>query len=55
MVFQPLCGQMANIFGRKPLLIFSTTIFLIGSGICGGAQNMVMLIAGRAVQVGSLP
>jgi MFS family permease len=43
-------GQTANIFGRRNLMIFSVVIFTLGSGICGGASSMNMLIAGRTVQ-----
>lgn len=48
--FQPLCGQLANVFGRRWPVIISTAIFVLGSGVCGGAKNMDMLIAGRAIQ-----
>ncbi|KAG8893076.1 hypothetical protein FRC00_011101, partial [Tulasnella sp. 408] len=43
-------GGMAQIFGRRPVLLGSIALFALGSGICGGASNMNMLIAGRAVQ-----
>jgi MFS family permease len=33
---QPMFGQLANVFGRRWPLIFSTSAFLLGSGICGG-------------------
>ncbi|KAL9627686.1 MAG: hypothetical protein Q9204_006400 [Flavoplaca sp. TL-2023a] len=48
--FQPLFGQLANVFGRRYPLIFGTAIFTFGSGICGGANNIAMMIAGRALQ-----
>ena len=48
--FQPLYGQLANIFGRRYPFIISTVAFVLGSGICGGADNITMLIAGRALQ-----
>jgi MFS family permease len=47
---QPLFGQLANLFGRKTPIIVSTALFLIGSGIGGGAINPAMLIAGRSIQ-----
>ncbi|KAJ8125951.1 hypothetical protein O1611_g7687 [Lasiodiplodia mahajangana] len=51
---QPLFGQLCNVFGRRWLMLSATAIFTIGSGVCGGATNSAMLIAGRAVQgVGS--
>ncbi|KAK9775316.1 putative Major facilitator superfamily (MFS) profile domain-containing protein [Seiridium cardinale] len=52
--FQPLFGQLCNIFGRRWLMLFVTAVFTLGSGLCGGATTGGMLIAGRAIQgVGS--
>lgn len=47
---QPLFGQLCNIFGRRWVMIAGTALFTLGSGICGGASNGGMLIAGRAIQ-----
>ncbi|KIO28004.1 hypothetical protein M407DRAFT_22771 [Tulasnella calospora MUT 4182] len=50
----PLVGGLAQIFGRRPVVLGSIAFFALGSGLCGGAKNMDMLIAGRAIQgVGS--
>jgi EmrB/QacA subfamily drug resistance transporter len=46
----PLYGKLSNIVGRKPILYGSIIIFLIGSALCGAAQNMTWLIVCRAVQ-----
>ncbi|KAF8860417.1 MFS general substrate transporter [Acephala macrosclerotiorum] len=48
--FQPLFGQVANIFGRRWPIIFATGAFTLGCGICGGASSASMLVAGRAIQ-----
>ncbi|KAI1394964.1 major facilitator superfamily domain-containing protein [Hypoxylon fuscum] len=48
--FQPLFGQLCNIFGRRWIYITIVAVFTLGSGICGGASTGGMLIAGRAVQ-----
>ncbi|ROW15257.1 hypothetical protein VPNG_03104 [Cytospora leucostoma] len=48
--FQPLFGQLCNVFGRRWVTLFIVAVFTLGSGICGGASNGGMLIAGRAVQ-----
>ncbi|KFX97091.1 hypothetical protein V490_02966 [Pseudogymnoascus sp. VKM F-3557] len=48
--FQPLFGQLANIFGRRWVTLFIVATFTLGSGICGGANSAAMLIAGRGVQ-----
>jgi MFS family permease len=47
---QPLYGQLCNIFGRRWLMLGATALFTLGSGICGGAINSSMLIAGRGIQ-----
>ncbi|KAI4863261.1 MFS general substrate transporter [Hypoxylon rubiginosum] len=47
---QPLLGQFCNVFGRRWLMLLVTALFMLGSGICGGATSGAMLIAGRAVQ-----
>ncbi|RYP79124.1 hypothetical protein DL771_000102 [Monosporascus sp. 5C6A] len=47
---QPFYGQIANIFGRRNPLLVSIALFVLGSGIAGGARNVATLIAGRVVQ-----
>jgi len=49
-VTQPLYGQAADIFGRFYPMLTALSFFILGSGICGGASSMAMLIAGRALQ-----
>lgn len=51
MMFQPLYGQTANIFGRRRLMIVAVSLFMAGSAIGGAAQSMGILITGRAIQV----
>ncbi|MYV98246.1 MDR family MFS transporter [Streptomyces sp. SID3343] len=46
----PLWGKLGDLFGRKKLYQASIVIFLIGSVLCGIAQNMIELIAFRAIQ-----
>ncbi|MGZ4438806.1 MAG: MDR family MFS transporter [Gaiellaceae bacterium] len=46
----PLYGKLGDAHGRKPLFIVAITIFLIGSALCGLAQNMVELVVFRAIQ-----
>lgn len=48
--FQPFIGQLCNAFGRRWVVLPIVAIFVLGSGICGGATSGSMLIAGRAVQ-----
>ncbi|KAI1505451.1 MFS general substrate transporter [Biscogniauxia marginata] len=47
---QPLYGQLADLWGRRWLMIGAVAIFVLGSGICGGANSPNMLIGGRTVQ-----
>ncbi|KAI1334211.1 MFS general substrate transporter [Xylariaceae sp. FL0016] len=49
-VLQPLFGQLADVFGRQIPLVSSTALFLLGSGLSGGAQSPAMLMGGRTVQ-----
>ncbi|KAI0789793.1 iron permease [Abortiporus biennis] len=46
----PLIGGLANIFGRRPVMVACLILFAIGSALAGAAKNMDMLIAARAVQ-----
>ncbi|KAG9308139.1 MFS general substrate transporter [Chiua virens] len=48
--FLPMSGALAQAFGRRPTLLITIGLFALGSGICGGANRMNMLIAGRIVQ-----
>ncbi|MFF3482241.1 DHA2 family efflux MFS transporter permease subunit [Streptomyces sp. NPDC002701] len=46
----PLWGKLGDQYGRKKLFQVAVVIFLIGSALCGMAQDMPQLIAFRAVQ-----
>ena len=46
----PLWGKLGDLYGRKNLFQLSIVIFLIGSMLSGLSQNMMELIAFRAVQ-----
>ncbi|MQA37166.1 MDR family MFS transporter [Rugamonas aquatica] len=46
----PLYGKLSDQYGRKPLLYTAIVIFLLGSALCGLAQNMMELIVFRAIQ-----
>ncbi|WP_059169974.1 MDR family MFS transporter [Bacillus sp. FJAT-27445] len=43
-------GKLADLFGRKPVLLFGLSIFMIGSILCGFSENMEMLILFRLIQ-----
>jgi EmrB/QacA subfamily drug resistance transporter len=46
----PLYGKLADLYGRKPVLIFGASFFLVGSALCGAAGSMEQLILFRAIQ-----
>ena len=46
----PIYGKLADVYGRKPVLLFGITVFLIGSAASGAATSMGALIAFRALQ-----
>jgi EmrB/QacA subfamily drug resistance transporter len=46
----PIYGKLADQWGRKPILIAGTIVFLTGSALCASAWNMVSLIGFRGLQ-----
>ncbi|EGO18747.1 hypothetical protein SERLADRAFT_364217 [Serpula lacrymans var. lacrymans S7.9] len=48
--FVPLSGSLAEIWGRKPVMLSALIFFAIGSTICGSATSLGHLIIGRAIQ-----
>ncbi|GGV02655.1 MFS transporter [Streptomyces litmocidini] len=46
----PVYGKLSDTFGRKPVLVAGTVLFLIGSLLCAAAWSMASLIAFRVVQ-----
>ncbi|GAA3341695.1 MDR family MFS transporter [Curtobacterium pusillum] len=46
----PIYGRLADVLGRKRLLVVGIGLFLLGSVLCGAAWSMPVLIAARVVQ-----
>ena len=46
----PVYAKLADIVGRKPIMLLGIGLFLVGSVLCGLAWSMPALIAFRAVQ-----
>lgn len=49
-VSTPIFGKLADSVGRKPIFLFGITLFIVGSALCGLAQDMVQLILFRVIQ-----
>ncbi len=46
----PLYGKLCDVYGVRRVFLFAVTVFLVGSVLCGAAQNMPELIGFRALQ-----
>jgi EmrB/QacA subfamily drug resistance transporter len=49
-VSTPVYGRLADIVGRKRLMLVGIGLFFVGSALAGAAPSMLVLIIGRAVQ-----
>ncbi|CAA9583553.1 MAG: Uncharacterized MFS-type transporter [uncultured Thermomicrobiales bacterium] len=46
----PLLGRLSDVIGRQQAFILCLVVFLTGSVICGSAESLSQLIAGRVLQ-----
>ncbi|RKH49228.1 DHA2 family efflux MFS transporter permease subunit [Corallococcus sp. AB050B] len=46
----PIYGKLADLYGRKPIILFGSALFLLSSLACGFSTSMNMLIAFRVLQ-----
>ena len=46
----PIYGKVADLYGRKPVMLLGIALFVAGSLLCGVAWNMTALIVFRLVQ-----
>jgi EmrB/QacA subfamily drug resistance transporter len=49
-VATPIFGKLSDMYGRKRFFMLGLGVFLLGSILCGAAQNMTELILFRALQ-----
>ncbi|WP_067621039.1 MDR family MFS transporter [Alicyclobacillus acidiphilus] len=50
MAGMPIFGKLSDMYGRKRFFVFGLLCFLLGSVLCGTAQNMDQLALYRAIQ-----
>ena len=46
----PIYGKLSDLYGRRPLLLFGISLFLVGSFLSGLSQTMWQLILFRGIQ-----
>lgn len=46
----PVYGKLADLVGRKPIMVLGVLLFLLGSVLCAVAPSMLVLILARGVQ-----
>ncbi|GLY26956.1 MDR family MFS transporter [Kineosporia sp. NBRC 101731] len=46
----PLYGKLSDLYGRRPFFLTAISLFVVGSAMCGLAQDMYQLAAFRAFQ-----
>lgn len=46
----PIYGKLADVYGRKPVMLAGLSLFILGTALCGAAQSMVQLVALRGLQ-----
>ncbi|WP_305813919.1 MFS transporter [Photobacterium leiognathi] len=49
-ISQLICGTIAERFGRKPIALLGSVVFIIGSSVCLASHELSWLIVGRAIQ-----
>ena len=46
----PIYGKVADLYGRKPVMLLGVALFVVGSLLCGVSWSMGSLVAFRALQ-----
>ncbi len=49
-VMVPIFGKLADLYGRKPILLLGSAVFLVGSAAGGMSQTMLQLVIFRGIQ-----
>lgn len=57
-VSTPIMGRLGDLYGKRRMLLVSLAVMVIGSLICASTDDLVVMIAGRALQgfaMGAIP
>jgi EmrB/QacA subfamily drug resistance transporter len=46
----PIYGKLSDLFGRRPVILFAVSLFLVASALCGLSQEMWQFILFRGLQ-----
>ncbi|XBH20237.1 MFS transporter [Jonesiaceae bacterium BS-20] len=49
-VAMPMAGRLADIYGKKPILVGSAVLLLMGAFLCAVADQFSLILAGRVLQ-----
>ncbi len=49
-ITMPIYGRLADLYGRRRILLIAIALFVIGAGACAAAQTMTHLILARVLQ-----
>ncbi len=49
-VAMPVTGRLADIVGKKPVLLTSTAVLLVGSLVCAVSSSLPLVLVGRVLQ-----
>ncbi|MFI1220960.1 MULTISPECIES: MFS transporter [unclassified Streptomyces] len=57
-VSTPIMGRLGDLYGKRRMLLVSLAVMVIGSLVCASTDDLVVMIAGRALQgfaMGAIP
>ncbi|MFJ9621826.1 MFS transporter [Streptomyces sp. NPDC101181] len=57
-VATPIMGRLGDLYGKRRMLLVSLAVMVVGSLICASTDDLVVMIAGRALQgfaMGAIP
>ncbi|WP_231386752.1 MFS transporter [Nocardia sp. BMG111209] len=49
-VAMPVAGRLADMFGKRPVLVASAALLLVGSLVCAMSSSLVPMLVGRVLQ-----